>query len=104
MSGVTCGRSDITGGPEVRKLHYVDFLQLKPITQDDVSNASADPIFGLGPLLLGFPTVEMICQCVTEHSHDCGAILSAGSRLVSAHLRNEHALGGGGDSKKVRSG
>ena len=26
MSGVTCGRSDITGGPEVRKLHYVDFL------------------------------------------------------------------------------
>ena len=52
------------------------------------------------PEAIGLPAAEITCQCVTEHGHDCGAILPADPKLVSAHLCNEHALGGGGDSKE----
>ena len=52
------------------------------------------------PEAIGLPAAEITCQCVTEHGHDCGAILPADPKLVSAHLSNEHALGGGGDSKE----
>ncbi|KAG6375746.1 hypothetical protein JVT61DRAFT_2595 [Boletus reticuloceps] len=51
--------------------------------------------------LLNLPAPPITCRCVTVHGDDCGAILPADRILVSKHLRDEHALGGGNSKQRV---
>ncbi|KAF8552988.1 hypothetical protein OG21DRAFT_1315687 [Imleria badia] len=60
-----------------------------------VQQNAQDP-FEFATYLLNLPVV---CQWMTEHGHDCGAILPANHRLVSVHLREAHGVGG--ESKEM---
>ncbi|KAN0073859.1 hypothetical protein V8E55_012113 [Tylopilus felleus] len=46
----------------------------------------------LPPLPMDLPATGQTCRWVIAHNINCGATVSANSRLASAHLRNEHAV------------